>query len=134
MKMHEGEVHIDDELVERLVAAQFPWLADLPISAVQSTGTVNAIYRLGDHLCARLPRVQSWAQDLDKELNWLPKLAPCCRCVFLSRLQRATLRAGTPSLGRSTDGSMVTRMEMTSSTMNAKLPMILRSSWSNCAE
>ncbi len=54
MKMHEGEVHIDDELVERLVAAQFPWLADLPISAVQLTGTVNAIYRLGDHLCARL--------------------------------------------------------------------------------
>ena len=75
MKMHEGEVDIDEQLVERLVAAQFPWLADLPISAVQSTGTVNAVYRLGDHLCVRLPRVPSWAQDLDKELNWLPKLA-----------------------------------------------------------
>jgi aminoglycoside phosphotransferase (APT) family kinase protein len=76
MKMHAGEVDIDVELVQRLVAVQFPQLADLPIRAVQSTGTVNAIYRLGDHLCARLPRVPSWAKDLQKELNWLPKLAP----------------------------------------------------------
>jgi len=76
LKMHAGEVDIDVELVQRLVAVQFPLLADLPILAIQSTGTVNAIYRLGDHLCARLPRVSSWAQDLEKELNWLPKLAP----------------------------------------------------------
>ena len=41
-----------------------------------STGTVNAIYRLGDRLYARLPRVQAWAPDLDKEWQWLPKLAP----------------------------------------------------------
>lgn len=75
--MHAGEVDIDERLVERLLAAQFPHLADLPISAVQSTGTVNAIYRLGDQLCARLPRVASWAKDLEKEVNWLPKLAPC---------------------------------------------------------
>jgi aminoglycoside phosphotransferase (APT) family kinase protein len=76
MKMHDGEIDINAELVGRMVAAQFPRLTGLPISAVQSTGTVNAIYRLGDHLCARLPRVQSWAQDLDKEWHWLPKLAP----------------------------------------------------------
>jgi aminoglycoside phosphotransferase (APT) family kinase protein len=76
MKMHDGEVDIDAELVRRLVAAQFPQLTDLPISEVQSTGTVNAIYRLGAHLYARLPRVQRWAQDLDKEWYWLPKLAP----------------------------------------------------------
>jgi aminoglycoside phosphotransferase (APT) family kinase protein len=76
MKMHDGELHIDTELVGRLVAAQFPQLTGLPISAVQSTGTVNAIYRLGDDLCARLPRMQGWAQDLEKERHWLPKLAP----------------------------------------------------------
>ncbi len=44
MRMHEGEVDLDEALVERLVAVQFPQLADLPIRAVQSTGTVNAIY------------------------------------------------------------------------------------------
>ena len=74
--MHKGEVRIDRELVGRLVAAEFPALAGLPISAVQSTGTVNAIYRLGDHLCARLPRLPSWARNLDQEVHWLPKLAP----------------------------------------------------------
>jgi aminoglycoside phosphotransferase (APT) family kinase protein len=76
VKMHDGEVEIDADLVGRLVAEQFPQLADLPIREVRSTGTVNAIYRLGDHLCARLPRVRGWAPDLDKEWRWLPKLAP----------------------------------------------------------
>jgi aminoglycoside phosphotransferase (APT) family kinase protein len=76
MKMHDGEVGIDAGLVRRLVDGQFPRLASLPVSAVQSTGTVNAIYRLGDHLCARLPRVQEYAGDLEDELRWLPWLAP----------------------------------------------------------
>ena len=68
---------IDAELVGPLVAAQFPQLSDPPISAFQPAGTVKAIYRIGDHLYARLPRVQRWAQDLDNEWQWLPKLAPC---------------------------------------------------------
>jgi aminoglycoside phosphotransferase (APT) family kinase protein len=76
MKMHEGEVEIDVDLVGRLMAEQFPHLADLPIREVRSTGTVNAIYRLGDHLYARLPRVRGWARDLDNELRWLPRLGP----------------------------------------------------------
>jgi len=75
-KMHAGEVDIDEALVERLLAAQFPHLAGLPISAVKSTGTVNAIYRLGDSLCTRLPRVAAWAQGVENEMTWLPKLAP----------------------------------------------------------
>jgi aminoglycoside phosphotransferase (APT) family kinase protein len=63
--MHDGEVDIDAGLVGRLVAAQFPALGGLPVRAVQSTGTVNAIYRLGDHLYARLPRLPSWALALE---------------------------------------------------------------------
>jgi len=74
--MHAGEVPIDAALVRQLLAAQFPAWADLPIRAVRSTGTVNAIYRLGDHLSARLPRVREWARDLEKEWHWLPTLAP----------------------------------------------------------
>jgi aminoglycoside phosphotransferase (APT) family kinase protein len=74
--MHDGEVSIDAGLVRRLVAAQFPRLADLPVRAVESTGTVNAIYRLGDQLCTRLPRVQDYADDLEDECRWLPWLAP----------------------------------------------------------
>ena len=76
MKMHDGEADIDTEIVGRVDAAQFPDLTDLPVSAFTSTGTVNGIYRSGDHLDARLPRVQKWAQALDRECHWLPKLAP----------------------------------------------------------
>lgn len=76
MKMHEGELDIGAELVGRLVAAQFPRLAGLPIRAVQPAGTVNAIYRLGDDLCTRLPRVRAYADDLEDEWHWLPRLAP----------------------------------------------------------
>src|SRR5262249_22300011 len=76
MKMHHREGGIDAGLVRRLVAVQFPRLAGLPVRAVRSTGTVNAIYRLGDGLCARLPRLQRYTGDLVAELRWLPWLAP----------------------------------------------------------
>ena len=76
MKLREGEVDIDADLVGRLVAAQFPRFADLALREVQSTGTVNAIYRLGDRHCVRLPRLAKWAQALEKEVSWLPRLAP----------------------------------------------------------
>jgi aminoglycoside phosphotransferase (APT) family kinase protein len=76
LKLHDGEADIDAGLVGRLVAAQFPELRDLPVRAVRPTGTVNAIYRLGDHLYARLPRVQHWAGDLENEWRWLPVLGP----------------------------------------------------------
>ena len=74
--MHAGEVEVDADVVRRLVAAQFPALGDLRISAFGSTGTVNAIFRLGDDLYARLPRMERWAKDLEREWEWLPRLAP----------------------------------------------------------
>lgn len=75
-KMHEGEVDIDVELVRKLLVTQFPHWSELPVEVFHSTGTVNAIYRLGEDLCVRLPRALWWAGDLEKELQWLPKLAP----------------------------------------------------------
>jgi aminoglycoside phosphotransferase (APT) family kinase protein len=75
MKMHDGEADIDVALVRRLVAGQFPALAGLPVTAFGSTGTVNAIYRLGEGLYARLPRMARWARDLEHEARWLPRLA-----------------------------------------------------------
>ncbi|MEX1255219.1 MAG: aminoglycoside phosphotransferase family protein [Dehalococcoidia bacterium] len=75
-KMHSDEVDIDESLVRGLLAAQFPQWADLPIEPVPSAGTVNAIFRLGDDMVVRLPRVHRWAAALEKEYHWLPKLAP----------------------------------------------------------
>jgi aminoglycoside phosphotransferase (APT) family kinase protein len=76
VKMHEGEVHIDIALVKRLLAEQLPQLAGRSITSVHSTGTVNAIYRLGDELYVRLPRLEAWAESIDNEWTWLPRLAP----------------------------------------------------------
>jgi aminoglycoside phosphotransferase (APT) family kinase protein len=76
MRLHDDEVDIDTDLVLRLLSEQFPHLRDLPVTEFNSTGTVNAIYRLGDELCVRLPRVQRWASGLDRECKWLPLLAP----------------------------------------------------------
>ena len=76
MKMHDEEVDIDAGVVRRLVAAQFPRLAGLEVREVPSTGTVNAIYRLGDQLYARLPRLPRYVRSLEREWRWLPVLAP----------------------------------------------------------
>jgi aminoglycoside phosphotransferase (APT) family kinase protein len=76
MKMHDGEAELDAALVGRLVAAQFPDLAGLPVTEVRSTGTVNAIYRLGEQFYARLPLVPRFVRALEREWRWLPELAP----------------------------------------------------------
>lgn len=76
LKMHADEIHTDAALVRRLLAAQFPDWAGLPVRRVQSFGTDNALYRLGDELQARLPRIGWAVGQIEKELEWLPRLAP----------------------------------------------------------
>ena len=75
-RMHADEVDTDIDLVVRLLAAQFPLWAGLPIRPVPSAGTDNALYRLGDDMVVRLPRIDWAIGDVDKEQQWLPKLAP----------------------------------------------------------
>ncbi|HKP51994.1 MAG TPA: aminoglycoside phosphotransferase family protein [Chloroflexia bacterium] len=75
-KMHADEVETDASLVRRLLAAHFPHWADLPIEPVQSAGTDNAIYRLGDDMAVRLPRIHWATGQVEKEQEWLPRLAP----------------------------------------------------------
>ncbi|HET6261216.1 MAG TPA: aminoglycoside phosphotransferase family protein, partial [Chloroflexia bacterium] len=75
-KMHPNEVDTDVALVRRLLAAQFPHWADLPLEPVPSAGTDNAIYRLGDDMAVRLPRIEWATAQVDKEHRWLPLLAP----------------------------------------------------------
>jgi aminoglycoside phosphotransferase (APT) family kinase protein len=74
--MHADEVETDVSLVRRLLAAQFPHWAELPIAPVESAGTDNALYRLGDDMAVRLPRIHWATGQVDKEQRWLPKLAP----------------------------------------------------------
>jgi aminoglycoside phosphotransferase (APT) family kinase protein len=71
-----NEIDIDTELVRRLLAAQFPRWAELPIRRVASTGTDNAMFRVGDELCVRLPRIEDAVSSLLREQQWVPVLAP----------------------------------------------------------
>lgn len=75
-KMHADEVDVDIALVRRLLAEQFPHWADLPITPVRSAGTDNALFRLGDDMSARLPRIEAAIAQVEKEQYWLPRLAP----------------------------------------------------------
>ncbi len=75
-KMHADEVDVDADLVGGLVAGQFPEWADLPIEPVHPRGTDNALYRLGGDMVVRLPRRERTTGTLEKEVRWLPRLAP----------------------------------------------------------
>jgi aminoglycoside phosphotransferase (APT) family kinase protein len=75
-RMHADEVDTDAALVRRLLAAQFPRWARLPIEPVLPMGTDNALYRLGSDLVARLPRTEGTATTLEKERRWLPRVGP----------------------------------------------------------
>jgi aminoglycoside phosphotransferase (APT) family kinase protein len=74
--MHDDEVEVDEALVRRLLAAQLPELAGLPLAIVEPWGTDNAIWRLGPDLVVRLPRIRWAVGQIDREATWLPRLAP----------------------------------------------------------
>lgn len=71
-----SEPRIDAALVRRLLKAQFPEWADLPVSPVPLSGMDNATFRLGDTLSVRLPRYERWVGQVEREHRWLPWLAP----------------------------------------------------------
>lgn len=93
-KMHIDEVDTDESLIRRLIGAQFPQWSHLSIKAVNSAGTDNALYRLGDKMVVRLPRIHSASKQIDKEHQWLPRLS-----AHLPLAIPHPLVAGTPAEG-----------------------------------
>lgn len=55
MKMHPGQLHVDEETVRRLVTEQFPQWREEAVVHVDGGGTVNEIFRIGDSIAARFP-------------------------------------------------------------------------------
>jgi aminoglycoside phosphotransferase (APT) family kinase protein len=74
--MHEDEVPIDESTVRRLVDSQFPQWRHLPLRRLPPVGTDNQLFRLGDHLLVRMPRIHWAAEAPAREHEWLPRLAP----------------------------------------------------------
>ena len=95
-KMHADEVDVDVALAGRLLAAQFPQWAALPIVPVHSAGTDNAIYRVGADMAVRLPRIENATGQVDKEQQWLPRLAPHLPLAIPVPLAKGTPGEGYP--------------------------------------
>ncbi len=95
-RMHPDEVDVDERLVRTLLADHLPDptlpdptlpdptlsdptlpdLAGLPLRRVTAWGTDHVIFRLGDELSVRLPKV-GWADGQgEREQRWLRALAP----------------------------------------------------------
>ena len=91
--MPAAEVDVDPDLVRRLLAAQHPDLAGLPVE-VLANGWDNLICRLGEDLLVRLPRRELGAALVLHEQRWLPALAP-----RLPLAVPAPVRTGQPGEG-----------------------------------
>ncbi|MFJ4800500.1 aminoglycoside phosphotransferase family protein [Streptomyces murinus] len=75
-RMHADELDLDAPLVRRLIARRFPHWSALPVRRLASSGTENAMFRLGGELVVRLPRRPGAVPDLAHERRWLPLLGP----------------------------------------------------------
>lgn len=72
--MHQDDLPVTDVLIQQLVERHTPQWANLPLNRVTSSGTDNALYRIGDELVLRIPLRESAALLVSKELDWLPHL------------------------------------------------------------
>lgn len=71
-----NKIDINISLVHQLITAQFPQWADLPIKPVASSGWDNRTFHLGQHMLVRMPSSSAYEAQVEKEQQWLPKLAP----------------------------------------------------------
>ena len=55
MPMHDDEIVLADETARTLITDQFPQWAGEPIRRINVSGTVNAIFRIGERYAARFP-------------------------------------------------------------------------------
>jgi aminoglycoside phosphotransferase (APT) family kinase protein len=74
--MREDDVIINEPLVRRLIANQFPDWADLPVRLVAQSGWDNRSFHLGERMLVRMPSGARYAGQVEKEQRWLPRLAP----------------------------------------------------------
>lgn len=72
--MPQDDLPITDALIFELLERHVPQWAGEPIHKVNSSGTDNALYRIGERLVLRIPRRENAALLVSKELDWLPHL------------------------------------------------------------
>lgn len=75
-RLHDDEIMITADDVRRLVTAQMPHWRHLEITPVAESGTDHRLFRLGDALLARMPKIAWAAEQAASDARWLPRLAP----------------------------------------------------------
>jgi aminoglycoside phosphotransferase (APT) family kinase protein len=70
--LHADEIPIDVELVRGLVDTVMPACAGWPIRRLASSGSTNALFRLGEEFLVRLPRQPGGSAAISKEARWVP--------------------------------------------------------------
>lgn len=75
-QMDNEKLTIDDVLVRRLVTSQFSQWKDLSIRPVDIGGWDNRMFHLGNQMLVRMPSAVRYADKVEKEQKWLPRLAP----------------------------------------------------------
>src|SRR5215469_758616 len=76
MVLHDDEIPITTGLVRVLVDRAMPQCAGLPLRRLASSGSTNALFRLGEDFLVRLPRQPKGSAAIVKEARWLPALGP----------------------------------------------------------
>ena len=66
---------MDVALVRRMVDAQFPQWAGIPLAPVANPGWDNQSFRLGETMVVRLPNAAEYSPQVAREQHWLPRLA-----------------------------------------------------------
>jgi aminoglycoside phosphotransferase (APT) family kinase protein len=97
VRLHPDQLDLQPDDVRRLLRAQRPDLADLPIARVPSGGTVNAMFRVGTELVARLPFTPSGVPDVEREALVLPRLADALPVPVPRLVEVGAPDAGYPS-------------------------------------
>lgn len=95
-KMHTNEFSVDDFLVRKLIDSQCPQWQHLPIVSIQSSGTDNALFRLGEDWVIRLPRIEWATESILKEYVWLPKLSKLLECLISAPVFKGKPEHGYP--------------------------------------
>ena len=102
---------IDEHLARRLIDAQFPQWANLPVTSVGFAGVDNRTFRLGDEMTVRLPSADWYALQVDKEQRWLPVLAAQLPLAIPTPVAKGVAGEGYPyswSVYRWLDGEITT--------------------------
>jgi aminoglycoside phosphotransferase (APT) family kinase protein len=93
-RMHDDELMIDADLVRSLLRRDLAAYAELPLRPLDSTGSTNRLFRLGEEHLVRLPRQPGGSATITQEARWLPDFA-----TNLAVATPEVVTVGEPSFG-----------------------------------